>query len=131
MAYQKSQNWTIFKAEVTYQKSGSRFSIPDQNLPSLKISLKSVHALGRNRVGIIIIIIIGIKKPKNNNIVFHWRRKILIIWTNTIIERSSVGTEDLNDSLLDFFINQLWEKTASNAFEFHPSYAQGLGPLVS
>ena len=41
-------------------------------------------------------LMIGKKKPKNNNKVFRWRRKTLIILTNIIIERSSVGTENLN-----------------------------------
>ena len=46
----KTGNRLFFKPEVTDQKSGSRFSIPDQYLPSLKISWKSVHAFGKNRV---------------------------------------------------------------------------------
>ena len=67
----KPLNRPFFKPEVMYQKSGSTISIPEQYLPSLKISWKSVHAFGRNRVRKLKIII-GKKKLKNNNKVFRW-----------------------------------------------------------
>jgi len=52
---EKPEIGRFFKPEVTDQKSGSTFSIPNQYLPSLKISWKSVHASRRNRVRKIII----------------------------------------------------------------------------
>ena len=42
-----------------------------------------------------IIIRIITKKTYENNKVFRWKRTTFIIWTNTIIERSSFGEEDL------------------------------------
>ena len=77
---------------MTYQNSGSRFSIIEQYLPSLKMSWKSVHAFGRNRLRKIIKI--GKEKPKNNFKVFRWRQKTLIIGKKK--PKNNKETEDLN-----------------------------------
>ena len=59
---------------MTYQKSGSIISIPEQYLPSLKILWKSVYAFGRNRVRNIKIMILTFLDIKSNRQARHGAR---------------------------------------------------------
>ena len=70
------RSWPDKKWPIKNHKIG-HVSIQDQYLSFQKISWKSIYAFGRNRVRQIKIII-GKKKPRNNNKVFRLKRKTLI-----------------------------------------------------
>ena len=77
---EKPLNRPISKLVVTYQTSGSTFSILDQYRPTLKISGKLFHALRRNRLRkkLMIIIIWKQKQTDSNKVSLEEGRPHLV-----------------------------------------------------